>query len=125
MAEAQKYIQGRLKSVPKKFRNAGNTDEEVKKMQLKERRSVKKELKSQQAQAQALNMNYLIDHLKLQTPPAPTFSISGTGNSITETENDNSSENEVRLNYRYLRISQQILTAIIMKGNCTTETQES
>lgn len=58
-------MQGRLKIVSNKFREPGNTDEEIKKMETKRKRSEKKELKAQKAQAQALNTAYLINEMTL------------------------------------------------------------
>ncbi len=37
--EAEKYLQGRLKFVSKKFREPGNTDEELKRMESKRKKS--------------------------------------------------------------------------------------
>lgn len=96
MAEAEQYLQGRLKFVSNKFRQPGNTEDEIKKMQFKQRRSDKKESKSQKAQAHALNMDYLIDQVKLQTPSASSLSASRTAYNIVNNENNNISGDEVR-----------------------------
>lgn len=93
MADAEKYMKGRLKLVPNKFREPGNTDEEMRKMQTKQKRSEKKELKSQKAQAHTMNMDYLLDEVKLQMPSVS--SVSQTGNNISNAEDDEISEEEV------------------------------
>lgn len=65
--EAEKYLQGRLKFVSKKFREPGNTDEEIKNMESKRKRTEKGELKVKKAEAHALNMEYLINEVKSHT----------------------------------------------------------
>lgn len=62
-------------------------------MQTKKRRSENKELKSQKAQAQAINMDYLVNELKLQTPSAS--SVSRAGNNTLNIEYNEIGENEV------------------------------
>lgn len=74
-----------MKTVAKRFREPGNTDEEIKKMEAKERRSAKKELKSQQAQAHAINIKYLVDEMKSKVPPPSTSNQSNVSEgSVTD-----------------------------------------
>lgn len=86
---AEKCLQGRLKFVSNKFREPGNTDEEIKKIESKQKRSEKKELMAQKSQAHALNLEYLINEMKLQAP-----STSSTISRIPEaTDNDDKNNN--------------------------------
>lgn len=63
MKEAEKYLQGRLKFVSNKFREPGNTDREINQMELKRKRSEKKELNAQKALAKSVNMRYLLNEV--------------------------------------------------------------
>lgn len=54
-------------TVSKRFRDSGNTDTELKKLEAKKRRSEKKEVKVNQAKAQEVNTQYLIDNLEKQS----------------------------------------------------------
>lgn len=65
--EAENSVIGkRVKTVSKRFREAGNTDSELKQIEAKKKRSTKKELKANKAQAQEVNMAYFISDLKTQ-----------------------------------------------------------
>lgn len=65
--EAEKSVNGkRVKAVSKRFREAGNTDAELKQIEAKKKRSTKKELKAKKAQAQDVNMAYFISDLQTQ-----------------------------------------------------------
>lgn len=70
MEEAEKVFQGRVTTVAKRFREPGNTDEEIKKMEAKKKRVHKKDLKAKQGQAHTSNIKYLVDEIKLQTSTA-------------------------------------------------------
>lgn len=71
-------MKGRLPNVPKRFREPGNTDEEVNKMQAKKKRSEKKELKSKIAEAHSINIQYLVDEMNVQTSSKGTSSVEGS-----------------------------------------------
>lgn len=53
--------------MPKRFRDPGNTDAEIKKIEAKKRRSNKKELNILKAEAQAMNVEYLIKDIQSHT----------------------------------------------------------
>lgn len=63
-----------MTSVAKRFRDPTNTDEEIKKMEAKRKRLDKKELKIKQAEAHAINIQYLVDTLESGTPSTSTKS---------------------------------------------------
>lgn len=56
----------RLTKVSKRFREAGNTDAELKQIQVKKKRSEKKDEKNHKAKAQQVNSIYIIDDLEKQ-----------------------------------------------------------
>lgn len=89
MEEAEKVFQGRVMTVAKRFREPGNTDEEIKEMEAKKKRSVKKDLKAKQGQAHTLNINYLVDEMKLQTSSSAA-SVSSASNDSCSVANDTS-----------------------------------
>lgn len=72
-------MQGRLKLVSKKFREPGNTDEELKRIESKRKRSEKKELKAHKAQAEAVNTTYLIDQATLQASSTQSKNVINVG----------------------------------------------
>lgn len=65
-------MNGRAKSVSKRFRASEDTDEALLKIEAKKRRSEKKEIKEHKAQAQSLNMKYFIDEVKPSQSPKPS-----------------------------------------------------
>lgn len=74
LEEAQKALRGRVSTVAKRFREPGNTDEEFKKIQAKKRRSDKKDLKSSQAKAHSMNIQYLVEEMNVHTASVPQAS---------------------------------------------------
>lgn len=60
MEEAENFMRGRITSVSKRFRDPGNTDTELKKIEAKKKRSENKQLKAYKAKAHALNIEYFI-----------------------------------------------------------------
>lgn len=67
IADLESTAGKRLITVSKRFRDSGNTDTELKKIEAKKRRSEKKEVKVNQAKAQEVNTQYLIDNLEKQS----------------------------------------------------------
>lgn len=85
-------MQGRVKFVANKYREPGNTDEEIKKNELKRKRSEKKELKAQKAQAHALNIEYLINDVKLHASTSSSMNLQMPDHIDNVEDNDNGVE---------------------------------
>lgn len=66
--------------VSKRFREPEDTDEALKKMEVKKRRSAKKELKGHKSQAQSINMKYFINGLQSSQPSITSTSVIGDSN---------------------------------------------
>lgn len=94
LEEAEKVFKGRVTTVSKRFREPGNTDEEIKKMQAKKKKAEKKDLKEKQGQAHTLNIEYLVDEIKLQTMTS-SDSVSNASNILFSTANDTNAKNLV------------------------------
>ena len=67
IADLESTEEKRLKTVSKRFRDSGNTDTELQKIQAKKRKSEKREVKVNQAKAQEVNAQYLVDNLEKQS----------------------------------------------------------
>lgn len=67
VADLESTEEKRLKTVSKRFRDSGNTDTELQKIQAKKRKSEKREVKVNQAKAQEVNAQYLVDNLEKQS----------------------------------------------------------
>lgn len=63
MDEAQDYLKGRIKMVAKRFREPGDTENEIKKMESKRKRNAKKQLEEEKAHANAKNNEYLLNEM--------------------------------------------------------------
>lgn len=75
LEEAEKALQGRVSMVAKRFREPANTDEEFKKIQSKRKKTEKKDLKTKQEEAHSMNIKYLVEEMKMQTPSVRQLSI--------------------------------------------------
>lgn len=64
----------------KRFREPEDTDEALKKMKAKKRRSAKKELKEHKSQAQSINMKYFISGLQSSQSFTTSTSVIGDSN---------------------------------------------
>lgn len=72
----------------KRFRAPEDTDEALLKMEAKKRRSAKKELKGQKAQAQSINMKYFIDEVQpSQSSKSSTLVLNDSDIDSDENEN--------------------------------------
>lgn len=88
LEEAENYIKGpaRPTKMPKRFRDPGNTDAEIKIVQAKKRRSNKKELNTFKAEAQAINVEYLLKDIELHPSSTSKLNKMDTEHTVTSAQ---------------------------------------